>query len=149
MHTVQPWLLRRGFNPQARKSIGCVGGHAIGLNSWTGTEGSPVSSLKCDRWQWLNLEPFNCCLHCQLILMFQATWAVSRPSRVEGRVHELGGWPVTGLPNGHAGCGPAYRPATWLGTEKRSWYKAGRIIEIQYKTTQQHNTHALRVAQWA
>ena len=56
MHTGQPWLLSQGFNSQARKSIGCVGGHAIGLNSWTGTEGSPVSSLKCDRWQWLNLE---------------------------------------------------------------------------------------------
>jgi len=38
------------------KSIGCVGVHAIGLNSWTGTEGSPVSSLKCDRRQRLNLE---------------------------------------------------------------------------------------------
>jgi len=28
----------------------------IGLNSWTGTEGSPVSCLICDRWQRLNLE---------------------------------------------------------------------------------------------
>ena len=33
--------------------------HAIGLNSWTGAEGSPVSSLICVRWQRLNLEPFN------------------------------------------------------------------------------------------
>ena len=48
MHTGQPWLRRRGFNSmRAKKSIGCVGVHAIGLNSWTGTEGSPVSSLKC------------------------------------------------------------------------------------------------------
>jgi len=37
-----------GSNPGQGKSA--VGVHAIGLNSWTGTEGSPVSSLKCDRW---------------------------------------------------------------------------------------------------
>jgi len=56
VHTGQLWLLSQGFSSRARKSIGCVGGHGIGLNSWTGTEGSPVSSLKCDRWQRLNLE---------------------------------------------------------------------------------------------
>jgi len=42
------------------------GVHTVGLNSQTGAEGSPVSSLICIRWQWLNLEVFNCCLHCQV-----------------------------------------------------------------------------------
>jgi len=36
----------------------------MGLNSQTGIEGSSVSSIACERWQWLNLEAFNCCLRC-------------------------------------------------------------------------------------
>jgi len=37
--------------------------HAVGVNSRTGIEDSPVSSLICDRWQQLNLEVLSRCLH--------------------------------------------------------------------------------------
>ena len=127
-----------------------------GINSWTGTEGWPVSSLICDRWQQLNLEPFNRCRRCWLTLMFQVTRAVSWPSRLEGRGRELNGWPATDSPDGRtdgrAGGSPTYRAAARLGTKKRSQYKAGRPTRYSTRllnnTTHTH-THTLRVAQWA
>jgi len=86
------------------------------LDRYTGTEGSPVSSIICDRWQRLNLELFN-----RWILMFQDVRAVSRPSR--------GPWLCAGRPACYRlapvarwACvgGPAYRAAARLGTEKQS-----------------------------
>ena len=45
-------------------SLSACGVHAMGLNFPTCTEGSPVSSLTCDRWQRLNSEAFNRCPRC-------------------------------------------------------------------------------------
>jgi len=87
--------------------------------------------------------------------MFQVTWAVSRPCRLEGRGRELGGRPATDSPDGRtdgrAGGGPTYRASARLGTKKRSQYEAGRLTKYSTRllnNTTQH-THTLRVAQWA
>jgi len=74
--------------------------------------------------------------------MFQATQAVSRPSRLEGRGRELGGRPATDSPDGRAdgraGGGPTYWAAAQLGTKKRSQYKAGH--PTKYSTRLLNNT---------
>jgi len=157
MHTGQPWLRRRGFNSlRAKKAIGCVGGHAKGLNSWTGTEGSPVSSLKCDKWQRLNLESrLTAVCTASGILMFQATRVVSRPSG-----HGLlGGRPATGSPTGarRACGGRAGLLVSCVAWHKRN--KAGLKLGALLNTVQgslslcithtYRHTHTLRVAQWA
>jgi len=77
-----------------------------------------VSSLKCDRWQRLNLESRLTTVYTASgILMFQATWAVSRPWTVAcWAAGLLLARPRT--PDGRAGGGPAYRAAAWLGTRE-------------------------------
>ena len=96
---------------QAKKSIGCVGGHAIGLNFWKGTEGSPMSSLKCDRWQRLNLEsrlaavctasgywcskPRGLCHGPQGVAL---CWVAGRPATGSPEGHPTGVWGRSGLP---------------------------------------------------
>jgi len=148
VHTGQPWLQCRGFNSlQAKKPIGCVGGHAIGLNSWTGTEDSPVSSLKCDMWQRLNLES---CLTAVCatsgILMFQATRAVSRPS---GR-GLLGGRPATGSPMGaRRSCGggeQAGLPGTCVAWHKtnKAGLKLGALLNTVQGSLSLHIMHTYK-----
>ena len=141
-----PWLL------WAKKSIGCVGVHAIRLNSWTGTKSSPVSSLKCDRRQRLNLE--SC-----LTAVCVASGILIVPSHA-GCVTALGlwpaGWPACyrlahGCPTGvqGGGGGPAYRAAVWLGArETKLDLKLGALLNTvqgcllptHYAHTQTH-TH--------
>jgi len=56
-----------GLNPDLGEEVYRLRGvHAMGLNSQTGIQGSPVFSLIRDRWQQLNLEAFNHCPHCQV-----------------------------------------------------------------------------------
>jgi len=141
---------------QAKRSIGCVGGHAIGLNSWTGTEGSPVSSLKCYRWQQLNLES-----HLIAVCATSGYWC-SKPC---GLCHgPQGHWLCAGrpacyrltrrAPDGRAG---AVRPTgqlPGLAQEKQSWYKAECTIKystrlsVNYISRTHTDTHTLRFAQW-
>jgi len=74
-----------GSIPCGQRSLSAVGAHAIGLNSWTGTEGSPVSSLKCDRWQRLNLES-----RLAAVCAASGHWC----SKPRGCVMALGPWPA-------------------------------------------------------
>jgi len=107
-------------------------------------------------------QPFNCCRHCWLTLMFQATQAVSRPSRLEGRGRELGGQPATNLPDGRTnGCARGGRPTGQpCGLAQRNEASIrlgallntvqGSLLPTYHAHTQTHtHTHALRVAQWA
>ena len=146
MHTGQPWLRRRGFNSLwAKKPTGCVGGHAIGLNSWTGTEGSPVSSLKCDRLQRLNQEShLTAVCATSGILMFQAMRVVSRPS---GR-GLLGGRPATGSPTGsrRACGGRAGLSGSCVAWHKRNkaGLKLGALLNTVQGSLSLHITHTYR-----
>ena len=97
-------------------------------------------------------EPFSRCLCRQWILMFQATWAVSRPSRLEGRGHELGGRPATGLATGtrRASGGRAGLLGSCVAWHKRN--KAGIRLGAQPNTVQgslltTHHTHTHRHTQ--
>jgi len=60
----------------------------------------------------IKFRAVNRCRRRQLILTFQATWAVSRPA-----CYRL----THGHPMGMPGR-PAYRAACVTGTEKRRWY---------------------------
>ena len=73
--------------------------HAIGLNSWTGTEGSPVSSLNCDGWQRLNLESFSRCRRRQRETDVLGR-AMALPSPPMGRGRVQAGLVAAGSPTG-------------------------------------------------
>jgi len=100
---------------RAKKSISCVGGHAIGLNSWTGTEGSPVSSLKYDGWQRSNLEScLTAVCAASGILMLQAT------GLCHGTRAVAVSWVAGLLPARPRACRPTGQ-LRGLAQEKQSW----------------------------
>jgi len=123
----------------AKKSFGCVSGHAIGLNSWTGTEGSPVSSLKCDRWQRLNLQS-------RLIAVCAASgyWC-SKPRRLchgpQGRGSVLGSRPAIGSLDGRVGAVWPTGQLCRLAQEKQSWYKAGHTTKYSTRLSVNYTSH--------
>ena len=87
--------------------------HAIGLNSWTGTEGWPVSSLICDRWQRLNLES-------HLIAVCAASWHwCSKPRGL------CAGWPACYRLAWRA----CQRGSTYRGTSVRvTWHRETKLV---------------------
>ena len=111
-------------------------------------------------WQMaaLNLELFHRCRLRQLTPMFQATWAVSRPS---------GPWLCAGqlacyrlarrAPDGRVGAVQPTGQLCGLAQEKQSWYKVGCTtkcstrLSVTYISCTHTDTHihTLRVEQWA
>jgi len=127
------------------QSPGKVGVHAIGLNSWTGTEGSAVSSLICDRWQRLNLE--SCLIAVWAAsgkLMFQAT---------RGAIVCTGWLACHRLAWRACRRSPVYRctgSMTWHKRNEASIRLVALLNTVQ--GSQQHITHTHRlhrVVQWA
>ena len=110
-----------------------------------------MSSLNCDGWQWLNIEPFNRCRRCHLILTLSScpgyatthwVWLYAgRPATgsPEGLPPPTGAPGQSGLPGGQPRLTTEKRPWSKPGAQK-AWYKG-------YSTTHTHNdiiTHTHR-----
>jgi len=99
-------------------------------------EGSPVSSLNCDGWRWLNLESLN---HCR---RRQRETDVLTAGPCHGSPPPLRAVAVCGLGWSPTGARWAYRgePACRVGQPAKVaqhsetiWYKARRHYEMWYK----------------
>ena len=98
--------------------------HAVGLNSQTGTEGSSVSSLICDRWLRLNSEAFNRCLCCQEDTDAAVCVGCARCLAC----------PLPSSKFGLDGVGRLlWRTPALSGTEKQPWYRLGMLASISTK----------------
>ena len=135
------------------RSLPTCGVYARGLDSRTGTEGSPVSCLICDRWQRLNSEAFNRCprfpVDTDVVVCVGGARCLAclLPSGQFGLVG------VGQLP---------WRTSALSGAEKRPWYRLGELTSISTKalplitptrahttTTHTHTVDAHWAYQWS
>ena len=137
-----------GRRTSGRKAMGSIPGRGASCSHPLALEGSPVSSLKCDRWQRSKFrELLGCCLRRQWKLILQAGW-LCRGTRAVA-ISQVAGL-LPGSPTGaQRACRGTGRPAgqpLGLAEEKQKlvYLKLGAILNTVQGSLYLHITHTYR-----